>query len=380
MPSSDSDHDASPAPSPDSDRDGRRPRLVRTRRGRLIGGVCSGLGAHFGVDPILFRIAFVGATFFVGIGFWLYLAILLLVPEEGASAPPIRLRRSSWRAILGVVVLVAAAALLIHVTSHAALGGGWAFGVGVGSVALVGALATLAWLRLRRAPAPDRPSPDRRLASSVALITAVAAAAVLLAVAGAALAGVERHVAAWAVIAIGAGLILAGLAGVRWLVLPALAFALPVAVFAAARVDLHGGLGEHTYRPHTLAQLRSAYRLGAGRLEVDLRDVAFPPGNTSLRIRLGVGELVVLVPDQVCVATHARIGGGFVGALDRDSGGLDVSWASRPASPAQVPRLLLDGRVGLGAMFVVDRPLVGGFQPGVYGRNDACRLPLGAPR
>jgi len=37
-----------------------RPRLVRSRRGRLIGGVCSGLGAHFGVDPILFRIAFVG--------------------------------------------------------------------------------------------------------------------------------------------------------------------------------------------------------------------------------------------------------------------------------------------------------------------------------
>ena len=41
-----------------------RSRLIRTRRGRLIGGVCSGLGAHFGVDPILLRIAFVGLAIF----------------------------------------------------------------------------------------------------------------------------------------------------------------------------------------------------------------------------------------------------------------------------------------------------------------------------
>src|SRR5207302_702918 len=70
-----------------------RARLIRTRRGRLIGGVCSGLGAHFGVDPILLRIAFVGLAIFGGVGFWLYLAFLLLVPEEGASAPPLRLRQ-----------------------------------------------------------------------------------------------------------------------------------------------------------------------------------------------------------------------------------------------------------------------------------------------
>ena len=71
----------------------RRPRFVRSRRGRLIGGVCSGLGAHFDVDPILFRIAFVGLAIFSGVGIALYLAILLLVPEEGASRAPIRAQR-----------------------------------------------------------------------------------------------------------------------------------------------------------------------------------------------------------------------------------------------------------------------------------------------
>ncbi len=37
-------------------------RFVRPRRGRLIGGVCSGLGSYFNVDPILFRIAFAGSS------------------------------------------------------------------------------------------------------------------------------------------------------------------------------------------------------------------------------------------------------------------------------------------------------------------------------
>jgi phage shock protein PspC (stress-responsive transcriptional regulator) len=357
-----------------------RPKLVRTRRGRLIGGVCSGLGAHFGVDPLLLRIAFVGLTFFGGAGAWLYAAILLLVPEEGASRAPIRMvRASSWRTIAGVVVLVAAAGVLVPVTSHATLGGGWPFGVGVGSVAVLGVLATLLWAALRRRGDPHgRSSADRVLARRLALVTALTAGALLLAAGGAGLAGIDRHAAAWAVIALGCAVILSAFAGARWPVLPALAFALPLAVFSAARVDLHGGLGNRVYRPHTVAQLREGYRLGAGRLEVDLRELAFPPGDTSLRIRLGAGELVVLVPDQVCVATRAAIGGGFVGALDRKSGGLDVNWTNRPSPPARTPRLLIDGRVGLGALFVVDRPLVGSFQPGTYGRNDACRNPLGA--
>jgi len=158
-------------------------------------------------------------------------------------------------------------------------------------------------------------------------------------------------------------------------VIPALAFALPVGAIAAAHADLHGGLGERTYRPATLAQLRSSYSLGAGVLEVDLRDVRLPPGDTTLHVRLGAGQVVVLVSDQVCVATHARVGAGYVGALDRDTGGLDVNWVHRPSAPKGVPRLLLSGRVGLGTLIVADRPLGrgGGFQPGAYGNNDACR-------
>jgi phage shock protein PspC (stress-responsive transcriptional regulator) len=372
----------------------RGSRLLRTRRGRLLGGVCSGLGAHFDVDPILFRIAFVGLAIFSGVGIGLYLAILLLVPEEGASRAPIRLRRSSWRSFLGILAVIVAAGIALHAVGHAGHGGAWRFGVGVGLLALVGVIAALVWLRLRR-PVGEREhaSADRRLFSCLALGTALVVEAILLALAGAWLGGSADHLAAWAVVAIGAVLVLSAFTGgVRWLMLPAVAFALSVAVIAAAHVDLHGGMGERTYRPHTLSEVRDSYQLGAGRLEIDLRDIAFPPGDTRLHVRLGVGELVVLVPRGVCVATSARIGGGYVGALEGRSGGLDVDWADRPVPPPRTPLLVLEGRVGLGALLVADHPVErawngwggwggafgGHFHPDAYGSNEACLPSVGA--
>jgi phage shock protein PspC (stress-responsive transcriptional regulator) len=377
---------------PESGRD-KRPRLARVRRGRLIGGVCSGLGAHFDVDPILFRIAFVGLAIFSGVGIVLYLAILLLVPEEGAARAPIYLLRSSWRVVLGVAAVLVAVGIALPEIGHAGHRGAWGFGVGLVSLALLGAVATLVWLRLR-VPAGEqgRADADRRLLRWLALATAVVVWALLLAVAGAWLAGIDEQLAAWAVVAIGAVLVLSAFTdGARWLVLPVVAFVLAVAVIAAAHVDLHGGMGERTYRPRSLSEVRDVYQLGAGRLEIDLRDIAFPPGETQLHVRLGAGELVVLVPRGVCVATSARIGGGYVGALERRSGGLDVDWAERPTPPPHTPRLVLDGNVGLGALLVADHPIErawngwGGwgashFHPDAFGTNEACLPAAGASR
>ncbi len=371
----------------------RRPRFVRTRRGRLIGGVCSGLGAHFDVDPILFRIVFVGLAIFSGVGLALYLAILLLVPEEGASRAPIRLSRSSWLSVLGVVVVVVAVGIALQAAGHAGHRGAWGLAVGIGSLVLTGSIAALVWLRLRR-PAGDEghASADRRLFGCLALVAAIAIWSVLSAVAGAWLAGIDGRLAAWVVVAIGAALVLSAFTGrTRRLVLPAVAFAVSVAVIAAAHVDLHGGVGERTYRPHDLSEVRHDYRLGAGRLEVDLREVAFPPGDTDLHVRLGVGALVVLVPRGVCVATSAQIGGGYAGALEQRSGGLDVDWSERPSPPPHSPRLVLTGDVGLGALLVADHPIERGWyrgggwfgthsHTGELGTNEACDFPAGASR
>ena len=48
----------------------------------MIGGVCGGLGRYFNVDPLLFRIGAVALVFLGGAGVLLYLAALLLVPNE----------------------------------------------------------------------------------------------------------------------------------------------------------------------------------------------------------------------------------------------------------------------------------------------------------
>jgi len=291
------------------------PRRLTRSRERILGGVGGGLGRYFGIDPIIFRIGLVALFVFGGAGFFIYIAALLFVPMEGSSKPAVgvRLFRGD-RAVLKRFGLISA---VVVGSALAAVGSAWATGMGAGTI--------------------------------------VAAVVILL------------------------GLALVALAfrgGARWLILPALAIAFPAGVVSAADVDLHGGTGERQYAPRTVSEVRDSYRLGMGHLEVDLRDVRFPAGSHPLELRLGVGQIELIVPKDVCVTTKARIGAGYVGALDRESAGADVDWSNEPASPAGVPRLVVDGDVGLGAMMITDRPLNadgGGFKPGRNGTNDACR-------
>jgi phage shock protein PspC (stress-responsive transcriptional regulator) len=57
-------------------------KLVRVDEGRMIAGVCTGLGAYFGVDPTLIRIIFIVLTFLsFGLGaFLLYLVLWAIMP------------------------------------------------------------------------------------------------------------------------------------------------------------------------------------------------------------------------------------------------------------------------------------------------------------
>jgi phage shock protein PspC (stress-responsive transcriptional regulator) len=358
-------------------------RFIRTKQGRLIGGVSSGLGSYFGVDPLLFRIGFVAAAFFGGAGLFVYLAFILLVPEEGASRAPIRALGRSWATILGACALIGGAALAIHEIAHEIDDDAGA-AAGLGFVALAGLAAAAWWWALRRRRGAGHESPDRRMWRNIAFCTALFALTTLLFAAGGYLAGVEGQIAGWAVVAVGGALVAAAVMGrARWLlVLPAIAFALPVTLVTAADADLHGGVGDRTHRPESIAEVRDSYELGVGRLEVDLRDVRFPAGDTPLRVRAGVGEVVLLVPEEVCVALDSRIGGGYVGALDREHGGLDEEWSNRAATPPPgTPRLVVDGEVGIGALFVADRPFDNEhgrtFEPGAFGDNDACRRGTG---
>jgi phage shock protein PspC (stress-responsive transcriptional regulator) len=57
-------------------------RLVRIRQGRMVAGVCTGLGRYFGVDVNLVRLAFGVLTIFYGLGILLYLIAWVILPEE----------------------------------------------------------------------------------------------------------------------------------------------------------------------------------------------------------------------------------------------------------------------------------------------------------
>ncbi|MFF0572449.1 PspC domain-containing protein [Streptosporangium saharense] len=61
-------------------------RLRRTRDGRIIAGVASGLGRYVGVDPNIIRAALAVATFFGGLGIGIYAVGWLLLPEEGKDS------------------------------------------------------------------------------------------------------------------------------------------------------------------------------------------------------------------------------------------------------------------------------------------------------
>ena len=55
-------------------------RLYRDPLNRVIGGVCSGLGYYFRVDPVWFRLAFVLAVIFGGTGILLYVILWIVLP------------------------------------------------------------------------------------------------------------------------------------------------------------------------------------------------------------------------------------------------------------------------------------------------------------
>ena len=98
----------------------RRPgvrRLTRSSSDKLIGGVAGGLGRYFGVDPILFRIAFVVLTFAGGVGVLAYIGLLAFVPADDDSRVFGNRRDANMigAVLLGlIVVLLPRSSVLLH--------------------------------------------------------------------------------------------------------------------------------------------------------------------------------------------------------------------------------------------------------------------------
>ena len=57
-------------------------KLLRIRQGRMVAGVCTGLGKYFGVDVNLVRLGFGVLTIFYGLGILLYLIAWVILPGD----------------------------------------------------------------------------------------------------------------------------------------------------------------------------------------------------------------------------------------------------------------------------------------------------------
>lgn len=67
-------------------------RIFRDPDDQVMGGVCSGIAAYFGIDPLVIRLLFVIMFFGFGTGFILYLLLWVLIPEASSAAEKLQMR------------------------------------------------------------------------------------------------------------------------------------------------------------------------------------------------------------------------------------------------------------------------------------------------
>jgi phage shock protein C len=57
-------------------------RLFRSRKDRILGGVCGGLGNYLNIDPVLVRVVWAILFFAAGAGLLAYILAWIIIPEE----------------------------------------------------------------------------------------------------------------------------------------------------------------------------------------------------------------------------------------------------------------------------------------------------------
>jgi phage shock protein PspC (stress-responsive transcriptional regulator) len=138
---------------------GQYKRWHRSRRDRMLAGVCGGVGESLGVDPVVIRVVVVVLTFFGGAGVVAYIAGWLLL-ADGEEASPVRraLGRRGGEAWTGLA-LIGLLALAVVITLDS-LVSGWGPGHQRGPFPLVilFGLVAAGYLLLKRQDAQAAPA------------------------------------------------------------------------------------------------------------------------------------------------------------------------------------------------------------------------------
>ena len=93
-------------------------RLYKSRRNKMIDGVCGGIAEYFDVDPTIVRVVWVLFTLLGGTGILLYLAAMIIMPTNPdifAAAPqPVHAeKKSENRRFWGIVLILVGALILL---------------------------------------------------------------------------------------------------------------------------------------------------------------------------------------------------------------------------------------------------------------------------
>jgi predicted membrane protein len=95
--------------------------------------------------------------------------------------------------------------------------------------------------------------------------------------------------------------------------------------------------------------LSPSYELGLGELDLDLGAVALPSGTTFVDASVGVGELVITVPEDVALEIDVQAGIGEVDVFGTRDDGIDAHRTiSLPGSTPDAPVLDIEADVGIG--------------------------------
>jgi phage shock protein C len=129
-----------------------------------------------------------------------------------------------------------------------------------------------------------------------------------------------------------------------------------VGVTIGSGASLVGGVGDVTVAPANASQVRAHYRLGIGRLEVDLSHARFSTNGRTVAASVGVGELLVVLPRRTVVSVDAASGVGSVHLPRNVSSQAAQVTISDPSSFSKdrgsVPQLTVDAHVGVGVVEV----------------------------
>jgi hypothetical protein len=125
---------------------------------------------------------------------------------------------------------------------------------------------------------------------------------------------------------LGVGFVLgAFVGGSKVLILPAFLMGVALAVTSVLDIPLAGPVGTQHWTPGAVAEVSSTYELSVGEGTLDLTAVPLRPSDhLVIDASVGVGHLLVIVPDDAAVGISTDVGAGDALVLEDDQNGVGV--------------------------------------------------------